>query len=215
MTDENAVRSFTTRPAVPGIAALLLVLGITVLLAGCSSRPDGAEIEAVQAAIERARQEDAGVWAPDELGAAEEALNAALTAIAGEEGKWFKSYDRAREFLARARDEAGGAAEAAIAGKARARADAEATITAAEGVLGEAQSRLDSAPAGRASRADRAMFRDDLESLPQQLEEARSQLAAGEVRSALDSATAVESAAVALLDRIEQSLQGRLELPPK
>lgn len=215
MTERHAGNRSTMRPAVPGIAALLIVLGIAVLLAGCSSRPDGAEIEAVQAEIERARQAEAEVWAPDELRAAEEALNVAITAIAAEEGKWFKSYDRAREFLARARDEAGSAAEAAIAGKARARADAEATITAADGVLGEARSRLESAPAGRTSRADRAMFRDDLETLPQQLEEARTQLAAGEINEALEGAMAVESAAVSLLDRIEQSLQGRPELPPK
>ena len=215
MTDTNAGNRSMTRPAVSGATALLVVLSIAVLLAGCSSRPDGSDIEAIQADIERARQADAEVWAPDELRAAEEALNAALTAIAAEEGKWFKSYDRAREFLARAREEADGAAEAAIAGKARARADAKATITAAEGVLGDARSRLDSAPAGRASRADRSMFRNDLEALPQQLEEARGQLAAGEINEALEGATAVESAAVSLLDRIEQSLQGRLEPPPK
>jgi len=196
---------------VRGVAVLLVVVGVAVLMAGCSSRPEESEIEAIQADIERARQADAEVWAPDELRAAEEALNAALTAIAAEEGKWFKSYDRAGEFLARAREEAAGAADAAIAAKARARADAEATITAAEGVLGEARSRLESAPAGSASRADRSMFRSDLESLPQQLEKARGQLAADQINEALEGATAVESAAVSLLDRIDQSLQGRIE----
>lgn len=199
-----------TRPAVPGVAALVLVV-LALLLAGCSSRPDNSEIEAIQAEIERARQADAEVWAPDELRTAEEALNAALTAIAAEEGKWFKSYDRATEFLARAREEATGAVEAAVAAKARARADAESTITAAEGVIAEARSRLDSASPGRASRADRKMFGSELEDLPKRLEAARGQLAAGEINEALESATAVESAAVSLLDRIDQSLQGRAE----
>jgi len=215
MTETNMKNSTTTRPPVAAIAALPIMLGIALLLAGCSSRPDGSEIEAVQAELERARQAEAEVWAPDELRAAEEALNAALNAIAAQEGKWFKSYDSARELLSRARDEAGSASEAAIAGKARARADAEATITAAEGVLGEARSRLEAAPAGRASRADRAMFRNDLEALPQQLEEARRQLAAGEIKEALAGATAAESAAVSLRDRIDESLQGRVEPPPK
>jgi hypothetical protein len=82
-------------------------------------------------------------------------------------------------------------------------------------VLGEARSRLEAAPAGRASRADRAMFRNDLEALPQQLEEARRQLAAGEIKEALAGATAAESAAVSLRDRIDESLQGRVEPPPK
>ena len=215
MTDHDAGNRSRIRPAPLRMAALLLVFGGAVTMAGCSSRPDGAEIEAVQAEIERARQAEAGVWAPDELRAAEEALSTALAAIAAEEGKWFKSYDRATELLARARDEAVSAAEAAIAGKAKARADAEATITAAEGVLGEARSRLDAAPSGRASRADRRMLGTDLEALPQQLDEARARLEAGDIKGALDGATAVESAAVALLDRIDQSLQGRPEPPPK
>ena len=215
MTETNMKNSTTTRPPVAVIAALPIMLGIALLLAGCSSRPDGGEIEAVQAELERARQAEAEVWAPDELRAAEEALNAALNAIAAQEGKWFKSYDSARELLSRARDEAGSASEAAIAGKARARADAEATITAAEGVLGEARSRLEAAPAGRASRADRAMFRDDLEALPQQLEEARAQLAEGKIEEAQESATAVETAAASLRDRIDESLQGKIEPPPK
>ena len=59
------------------------------------------------------------------------------------------------------------------------------------------------------------MFRNDLDTLPQRLEEARTRLVAGEIKEALEEATAVESAAVSLLDRIEQSLQGRPEPPPK
>ncbi len=210
-----AGRRFTYRSTGIVIVRLAIVIGIGALLAGCSSRPDGAEIEAVQAEIERARQAEAEVWAPGELRAAEEALSAALAAIAAEEGKWFKSYDRARELLTRAREEADSAAEAAIAGKAQARADAGAAISSAEGVIGDARSRLTAAPPGRASRADRAMFRNDLDALPQRLEEARTRLAAGEIKAALKDATAVESDAVSLLDRIEQSLQGRPEPPPK
>jgi hypothetical protein len=215
MDETRARRRCTNRSTGIGIVNLAIVIGIGVLLAGCSSRPDGAEIEAAQAEVERARQAEAEVWAPDELRAADEALNAALAAIAAEEGKWFKSYGRAQELLTKAREEAGSAAEAAIAGKAQARADAEATITSAEGVIGDARSRFTSAPPGRASRADRAMFRNDLDALPQRLEEARTRLAAGEIKEALEQATAVESAAVSLLDRIEQSLQGRPEPPPK
>jgi len=215
MTERTAKTRHWTRPARQQFAVLSMMLGVALLVAGCSSRPDETEIEAIQADIERAREAEAEVWAPDELRAAEEALNAARAAIAEQEGKWFKSYDSARDLLARARDEAASAAEAAVAGKSRARADAEATITAAEGALEEARMRLESAPAGRASRADRAMFRDDLEMLPKQLEEARSQLNAGDINAALTGATAVESAAVSLLDRIESSLQRRVEPPPK
>jgi hypothetical protein len=192
---------------------LLIVLG--GLLAGCSARPEQAEIGAAQAAVERARQAEAGIWAPEDLRAAEEALNEAIGAIAAEEGKWFSSYDRARELLGRAEEEAAGAAEAAIAGKAKARADAEATIASAEAALGEARSRLDAAPAGRLSRGDRSAFRADLEALPRRLEEARTRLQAGEIREALEEATGAERDAAALADRIEESLRGPAEPPPK
>jgi hypothetical protein len=197
----------------PAGAAFVCVIGLALLLSACSSRPDSADIETVQNEIERARQADAEIWAADELRAAEEALNTALAAIAAD-GGWFKSYDQARQFLARARDEAAAAAEAAIAGKAQARADAEATIAAAEDVLEEARSRLETAPSTRASRADRSMFRNDLDALPGRLEGARQSLDGGEIEKALEEATAVESAAAALLDRIEGSLQRRA-LPPK
>jgi soluble cytochrome b562 len=59
------------------------------------------------------------------------------------------------------------------------------------------------------------MFRDDLEALPQQLEEARAQLAEGKIEEAQESATAVETAAASLRDRIDESLQGKIEPPPK
>lgn len=215
MTETRMAKGCAGRPGAPVMAGLAIMMGTTLLLMGCSSRPDSGEIEAVQAEIDRARQAEAEVWAPDELRAAEEALSGALNAISAQEGKWFKSYDGARDLLSRAREEAGNAAEAAIAGKARARDDAEATIAAAEGVLGEARSRLDAAPAGRVSRADRAMFRDELEALPQQLEDARARLAEGKIKESLAGATAAESAAASLRDRIDESLQRRIELPPK
>ena len=192
-------------------AAVALILGVTL---GCSSQPPQDEIDAVRVEIERARQVEAEIWAPEELRAAEEALAATQAAIAAQQGSWFKSYDQANQFLTRAGEEATAATEGAIASKAQTRADAVSAITAAENALENARTHIKNLPSTRVSRGDRAMFRNDLAALPARLEAARESLSAGDSRESLSMATEVESAVASAMDRLQNTLDRR-PLPPK
>ncbi len=188
-------------------------IALTLTLAW-SSRPAQGEIDAAQAEIDRARQAEAEVWAPDELRAAAEALAAALASIAAEEGKWIKSYERATQLLARARDEAASAVEGSIANKAQMRSDAESSIRAAETALDGARKHIDNVPSSRFSRGDRALFRKDLSGIPASLDEARQSLVEGDFSASLTTATEAESRIASVMDRIESALDRR-PLPPK
>ncbi len=195
----------------------MLVMAVALMLVlapGCSSPPAPDEFDAVQAEIDRARAAEAEVWAPDALRAAEDALAAARAAVAAQDGKWLKSYDEAGELLTTAHTAATRATEGAVSGKARARTDAEATITAAETAMENARTHIRNIPASRLSRGDRSSFRRDLDGLPERLDAARESLVAGDFKASLATATEVESSIASVMDRIETTLDRR-PLPPK
>jgi TonB family protein len=100
---------------------------VSTLAAACGSAPTD-EVTAARAARDRAAA-NAGQYAPESLRAAEEAHAALDAELAVQDGKWFKSYDRARSLAGTAR----AASERALADAetARAKAETEAAATAA------------------------------------------------------------------------------------
>ncbi|MCU0251708.1 MAG: energy transducer TonB [Vicinamibacterales bacterium] len=113
-----------------GFLAMTLALAITA--AGCAT-PPSADIDAAKAAVDKAVTDGAGQYAADAVKAAQDARAALDAELLAQDGKWFKSYDKARELAAAAKAAGDKAAADAVAAKeqaeaiaAKEKADAEA-----------------------------------------------------------------------------------------
>jgi protein TonB len=109
-----------------------IALALAVMATGCAA-PPSADIDAAKAAVDKAVTGGAGQYAADALKAAEEARAALDAELKAQEGKWFKSYDKAKELAAAAKAAGDKAAADAVAAKEKAdaaaaqeKADAEA-----------------------------------------------------------------------------------------
>ena len=108
---------------------LAMTLALAITAAGCAAPPT-ADIDAAKSAVDKAVTDGAGQYAADALKAAEEARAALDAELKAQEGKWFKSYDKARELAIAAK--AAGEKAAADATAAKAKADAAAAQEKAE-----------------------------------------------------------------------------------
>jgi protein TonB len=123
------------------LGIVILVLGLAVMAIGCGAPPT-ADIDAAKTAVANAASAGGSQYAAESLKAAEEAQAALDAELKAQEGKWFKSYDKAKE-LALAAKEAGekaaadavAAKEKAAAAAAKEKADAEERAKAASAAV--------------------------------------------------------------------------------
>jgi TonB family protein len=101
----------------------ILVLCLAVAAVGCGSAPT-ADIDAAKTAVTGAVSAGAGEYAASSLKAAEDAQAALDAELKAQEGKWFKSYDKAKLLAAAAKEAGDKAAAEAVAGKEKAAAAA-------------------------------------------------------------------------------------------
>ncbi|MBP1635021.1 MAG: transport protein TonB [Acidobacteria bacterium] len=103
--------------AVVRLGAIALAVAITAT--GCGA-PPRADVDAAGAAVDKAVTAGAGQYAAEALKAAQDARAALDAELSVQEGKWFKSYDKARELAAAAKAAGDKAAADAVAAKAAA-----------------------------------------------------------------------------------------------
>ena len=104
-----------------GFAAIALAVAITA--AGCGAPPT-ADIDAARAAVAKAVADSAGQYAAEAVKAAQDAQAALEAELAIQDGKWFKSYDKAKELAAAAKAAGDKASADALAAKGEAEAAA-------------------------------------------------------------------------------------------
>jgi hypothetical protein len=179
-----------------------------VLAAGCAKAPQD-DVNAAQAELDKAREAQSDVWAPNEYQAADQAMSAAKAEIEAQDQKWLKNFDKAKELLATAKEEAAKAATAASANKEQARKDSEAALAEADTVLQAAEAALKAAPVTKDSKADLALYRSDLDGLRQTLDGARQAFDAGDYKKTLESTTSVKDKANTIASDLEAARQKR------
>lgn len=103
------------------------ILSLTVLAAACGAPPQP-EIDAANAAIEKARSNDAAQYASAAFREAEQSKAALDSELSAQQQNWMKSYDRARELAAATT----ATAERAATEAATARAEVERKATMAK-----------------------------------------------------------------------------------
>jgi TonB family protein len=100
-----------------------IALAVAITVAGCGA-PPSADVEAAKAAVDKAVTDGAGQYAAEALKAAQDAQAALDAELKVQDGKWFKSYDKAKELAAAAKAAGDKAAAEAIAARQQAEAAA-------------------------------------------------------------------------------------------
>lgn len=183
---------------------LLVVLGLAVSVVGCASPPT-ADIDAAKAAITSATTAGAADYAAASLKAAEDAQAALDAEMKAQEGKWFKSYDKAKELATAAKAAGEKAAADAAAGKEQAKADATKGIEDAKAALKEAEELLAKAPKGKGSAADIAAMKTDLTNAGTTIADAEAALGNGSFLDAKAKAESAKNAATTVKTAVEEA----------
>ena len=177
--------------------ALLVWMGFMV---GCA-KPPTEEIEAAQAAVERARTAEADKYVPAEFSALEDSLNAALTAVEQ------KKYDRARASAVNVVDMAERVVTRAIQEKARIKKETEDLIAQAQAAIDSVRSVLGVAPVAKGTKADIEQFRADLSALQASLSQARAAISREQFSEAKATAQTIQARANSLKAEIQAAIE--------
>jgi len=187
---------------------LVMVLGLAVTLVGCGTAPT-AEIDAAKAAITAAGTAGAGEYAAASLKAAEDAQAALDAELKAQEGKMFKSYDKAKQLAADAKVAGEKAAADAAAGKEKAKADATQAIADAKAAVTEAEGLLAKAPKGKGSAADIAAMKTDLTTAAAAITEAEAALGNAKFLDAVAKAGSAKNAATTVKTAVEEAMAAK------
>jgi TonB family protein len=116
-----------------------IVVGLAIIVAGCSAPPT-ADVDAAKTAVDKAATEGADRYAPESLQSAQAARAALDAELNAQQGKWVKSYDKAKELAVAAKAAGDKAAADAIAAKAK--ADAVAAKARADAAAAKARAKI-------------------------------------------------------------------------
>lgn len=117
----------------------VMVLALAIAVAGCASPPT-ADLDAANAALDKADAAHAGQYAAESLQAAKDARAALDVELKAQEGKWLKSYGKTRELAVAAKAAGDKAAADAVVGKEN--ADAAAAKQRADVAAARAKAKL-------------------------------------------------------------------------
>jgi len=116
-----------------------IVVGLAIIVAGCSTPPN-ADVDAAKTAVDKAATEGADRYAPQSLESAKAARASLDAELKVQEVKWLKSYDKAKELAVAAKAAGDKAAADAVAGKAK--ADAVAAKAKADAAAARAKAKI-------------------------------------------------------------------------
>jgi len=183
------------------MSALILMVAATVLLTGCQKPPD-AEMQAATQAIEAAKQGEAEKYAQTELSAATTTMDQARQEIEAQKAKWMPNYDKAKELITQAKTQGDQAKDAAIAGKEKAKNEANQAIADAKAMAEQTEAALKTAPKGKGTKADLEMMQKDLEGIRTSIADAEAKLGSEDYNAARDAANAAKDNAKKIQDDI-------------
>jgi len=184
----------------------VLAIAVVFMFAGCGS-PPAQELDAAKASIQGAAAAGAEKYAPEDLKKLNDRLSAANDEIKAQEGKWFKSYDKAKEMLVKLKADADALKPTIAAKKEQAKNNATAAQNAAKGAVDKAKNLLAKAPAGKESRAEIEAMKADVKGLEEGLAEVGKLVAAEDYRPAADKAKAISEKAAAVSDQVKKAME--------
>jgi hypothetical protein len=192
---------------------ILLVAGVGAFTTGCA-KPPQADIDAAQAAIQKASNDGAADYAADSLKSAQDAESALEAELKVQADKFSlsRSYSKAGELAVAAKTAGEKAEQDAIAGKEQAKNDASAVIEEAKAALTQAQDKLSNAPRGKGTQADLGALEADLTGAESSIADAENAFAAERYLDARAKAEAAKTASdnvTAAVDAATAARRGR------
>ena len=185
---------------------LVLAVAVVFMLVGCSS-PPAQEQAAATASIKELAAAGAETYAPEDLKKLNDQVAAANDEIKTQEGKFFKSYDKSKEMLAKVKTDAEALKPTLAAKKEEAKKNATAAQEAAKSAVEEAKSLLAKAPVGKESRADLEAMKADVKGLEEGLTEVQNLVGSEDYRGATDKAKAISDKAAGVSDQVKQAME--------
>jgi hypothetical protein len=181
---------------------VVAVLAAT-LMAGCGKAPE-MEMQQAQQALDSAMSTDAADYAPDALQMAEDTLNAARAAQAEQDNKMalLRSYGATKALYVSAKNLTEQAMAQAATEKEKSRGAVAALLEQVQGAVDSATAALAKAPAGKDTKAELALMKNDLASITAVHQEAKAEFEAGKFKSAQDKLEAVMTKAQSLTAEI-------------
>lgn len=199
-------------------SAILLLMGAVVLAFAVSScaKPPQVEIDAANAALDRARQMEAEEYAPNELRAASDSLEAANREVTTQDGKFalFRSYKNAKALYITTAQLAQTAEQAAVRNKEQARIDAQAALEEVRKTIIDTRALMDS-PDGQALRRGKET-REVLKQIDSEIAAIDSSLSnvttlqqQEKYKQALNMARSAQQSAMAKMQELQAAIEAR------
>jgi colicin import membrane protein len=184
---------------------LLMALAMVV----ACGKPPQEDMDSAKAVLEEARTAQADKYASAEFQAAEGSMNDAQAEMDAQSQKWIKNYDKTKELLAKAKQDAETAKSAAATNKEAAKQAATTAIADATTSLDAAKAALKGAPVGKDTKADLALFSQDLDGLATTLTEAQTAMGSEDYNGAKDKASSVKEKADSIKQQIDEAAAKR------
>jgi len=184
-----------------GLAAFAMV----AVLSSCGKKPQ-AEIDAANAAIEAAKTAEANVYLPMEFTAAQDSLNAVMTAITAQESKLFKKFGPAKEQLASVVTMANKVAADAVTKKEEVKGEAANLLTSIKEVTEETSKLIPKLPRGKEGAAVIEQIKADVATVDASTVEAQGLYDNGSYMDSLNKIKAAKDKADSLNAEVKEAL---------
>ncbi len=183
----------------------LMTLAIMLVFSSCAKYPQ-AEVDAVKAAVESAREAGADAYLPEAFAGLLDSLNAATVMVEEQKSKFISNYDAAKAKL----NEVSVAATQMVADtetrKAELKAEALASIETLKSLVTENLDLITKAPKGKEGAAALEAIRTDLAAVEGAIAEATSLVEGGNFIAAADKAKAANEKAVSINEELKAAI---------
>jgi hypothetical protein len=188
------------------VAAVFLLL-----IAGCGKTPE-TEMRDAESAMMQAQNNQADQYVPEAYQMAMDTLTAAKAAAKEQDSKFalFRSYGKSKELFLSSKKLADKAAQDALDAKEQMKQEVATMQDETQVVIDMAAKAIATAPKGKGTQADIAMFKSDLESARTAFEQAKADINSGDYVSAKAKLTAVKTQAQGVVDQIESAKKKRM-----
>jgi hypothetical protein len=155
-----------------GLSVAVVAAAACIVFVGGEKEPDDS-LQQARSALEQARQAGGPAWAGAEFAHAERLLESGVADVEAQSRRLgiLRDYQRAREILVAAKEDAVSAGESARRERERARQDAMESLTRAKTTLQGARAALQIAPSPRDGKAELTNLRSVLHSVESQLDD--------------------------------------------
>jgi hypothetical protein len=194
------------------VVSVIVVLGLMV--SGCA-KPPQADIDAVKASLDAARQAEAERYVPDDYNKATSSLSAAEQEVEHQKSRFalLRNYKQAVALLGTAKADAEAAKTAADTKKQEVKAEAEKLVVDTQTAIGEVKMLMEKAPKGKEGKAALELIQTDLTTLETSLPEVQTTISGGDYLSARDQARSKLDKANSLKSELEAAIQKKEGAP--